>query len=136
MTLQFRKGWNQVAPKFANANDAAMIRLLNPDEALIQTVLNEAHLNGGWTDTATKNLFQCASRSNGPIVSIRAGAHQVEDQENGFQLHIGALYNNVNWHLNIQQTISGRMYISSVSRGNPREPDYHREERTGPIPHH
>lgn len=132
MTLQFRRDWNTGNPRF---DDAVIIPLLNPDEDLVHTVLNEAHLNGDWNDPATQRLFAAAANSRGPIVSIRAGAHQIEDQGGGgFRLHIGALFEGVNWHLNVQQTNTGRMYVNSVSRGNPRGPNYNLEQRTGAVP--
>jgi len=133
MTLQFRKDWNKGNPRF---EDAVMIPMLNPDEDLIRAVLNEAYLNGNWSDPATVRLFAAASRPTGSIVTIREGAHQIEDQGgSGFRLHIGALFEGVNWHLNVLQTSSGRMYVDSVSRGNPGDvAHFNLEHRTGAVP--
>jgi hypothetical protein len=132
MTLQFRNNWNVGNLQF---NDAVMIPMLNPDQDFIQTVLNEAYLNGNWNDPATQRLFAAAANPRGPIVAIRAGAHQIENQPGGgFRLHIGALFEGINWHLNIQQTNTGHMYVDSVSRGNPNQPNYNLERRTGAVP--
>jgi hypothetical protein len=135
MTLQFRARWNDVPPGFAGAEDAAMIPLLNPDEDTIRIVLNEAHLNGAWADLVVQQMFAAAASNRGEIVSIRAGAHQVEEPVNGgFQLHIGTLFRGQNYHLNLQQTMRGKMYIASVSRGAPGGPNYFFEARPGAPP--
>ena len=132
MTLDFRKNWNRANAAFA---DAALIPLLNPDEDMIRTVVAEAHLNGAFTDPAIVRMLTAAASPRGPIVSVRAGAHQIEDQgDDGFTMHIGTLFEGVNWHLNIGQASSGRLYVTSISRNAPRSADYFIEARTGAVP--
>ncbi len=134
MPLIFRAGWNQVPAHHANADDAAMIQMLTPDENSVYAVINEANNNGQFITPAVQAMFVRALAINGAQVSVRAGAHQVEPEGNGFRLHIGTLYLGVNYHLNIQQSNSGVMYISSISWGAPGTPGYGSENRPGPVP--
>lgn len=131
MGLTFRKNWNLANPNYED--DALIIPMLNPDEDVIKVVLNEAYLNGDWENDKVQRLFATAARQGG-VVSIRAGAHQIEHQNRGgFRLHIGAKFEGDNWHINVQQTNSGRMYVDSVSRGNPNGGNYYFEERKGAV---
>jgi hypothetical protein len=55
-------------------------------------------------------MFEAAASPRGEVVSVRAGAHQVEDLgAGGFGLHLGILFRGVNYHLNVQQTNSGHI---------------------------
>lgn len=135
MTLQFRQNWNQVAPAFAHAGDAPMIPLLNPDEASIRDAFHEAFNFGGFTDDRVIRMFTAALSNRGAIVSVRAGAHQIEDLPGGgFQLHIGTLFEGTNFHLNVGQTDRGTLYITTVSWGAPHTPDYGVAQRGGTPP--
>jgi hypothetical protein len=133
MTLQFRAGWNTVPPAHANADDAAMIPLLNPDETTVRVVMNEAYVNGAFTDARVLRMFAAAASDRGAIVSVRAGAHQLEDLAGGgFRLHIGTLFEGVNFHLNLAQTNRGTMYVTSISWGSGA--NHGSEVRPGPAP--
>jgi hypothetical protein len=135
MTLQFRNNWNVAPPHFAGAPDADIIPILSPDEDSVRVVFHEASINGGFSDARVLRMIAAALNARGPIVSVRSGAHQVEDgATGGFRLHIGTLFEGVNFHLNIAQTMTGRVYITSVSWGAPNTPGYGSDARTGSAP--
>jgi len=135
MTLQFRARWNQTPPAFADAPDAAMISLVTPDEDSVRAAFAEAKLNGGFTDARVLRMFDAALANAGPIVSVRSGAHQIEDtMPGGFRLHIGTLFENTNFHVNIAQSGSGRVFIASISWGAPNTANYGVEPRANPPP--
>jgi hypothetical protein len=134
MTLQFRARWNQVPPRYADADDAAMIPMLTPDEDSVREVIHDAFNFGRFSDARVIRMFTAALSDRGAIVSVRAGAHQIEPEGNGFRLHIGTLFEGVNFHLNLQQTNMGTLYINSVSWGAPGTPSAGAEARTGSPP--
>ena len=134
MTLQFRARWNEVPPNFANGTDAAMIPMLSPNEESVRDVIHDASNYGGFTDARVIRMFTAALSARGAIVSVRAGAHQIEPEGHGFRLHIGTLFEGVNFHLNLQQTDMGTLYITSVSWGTPDTPAWGIEQRVGTPP--
>ena len=79
-------------------------------------------------------MLTAALSTKGAIVSVRAGAHQIEPEGHGFRLHIGTLFEGVNFHLNLQQTDMGTTYLTSVSWGAPNTANWGRDERVGSPP--
>jgi hypothetical protein len=76
--------------------------------------------------------LEAANSNRGAIVSVRAGAHQIEDNPGGgFRLHVGTLFEGVNFHLNVGQTDMGTLYVTSVSWGAPGTPAHGSDNRTG-----
>jgi hypothetical protein len=116
MKRRFRRSLNQVHPGFPDRDDAPMIQMLNPDEDTVRVVSVEAHRNGAWQAPDAQRLFAAAANPRQSIVTIRAGAHQIEDQGgHGSRFHIGALFEGKNWHLNYQQTPTGRLCITKAA---------------------
>src|SRR5258708_27017227 len=123
MTLQFRARWNEVPPAHAAAHDARMISMLRPDEQSVRDLMHDAHNYGGFHDARVLRMLEAANSNRGAIVSVRAGAHQIEDNPGGgFRLHVGTLFEGVNFHLNVGQTDTGTLYVTSVSWGAQASP--------------
>lgn len=135
MTLQFRKNWNQAPPRFANSDDAPMIPMLTPNEDSVRDIIHDAYNYGRFADQRVIRMFEAALSNRGAIVSVREGAHQIEDAGGGgFRLHIGTLFDGVNFHLNIAQTMMGTPYITSVSWGAPNTAQHGVDARVGGPP--
>jgi hypothetical protein len=82
--------------------------MLSPDEQSVRDLMHDAHNYGGFHDARVLRMLEAANSNRGAIVSVRAGAHQIEDNPGGgFRLHVGTLFEGVNFHLNVGQTDMG-----------------------------
>jgi hypothetical protein len=109
--------------------------MLSPDEQSVRDLMHDAHNYGGFHDARVLRMLEAANSNRGAIVSVRAGAHQIEDNPGGaFRLHVGTLFEGVNFHLNVGQTDMGTLYVTSVSRGAPGTPAHGSDNRTGTPP--
>lgn len=120
MPLQFRARWNLAPALHADAPDRTMVDGLSNTEPHINAIIFEAQRNGGFMEPIIIAMLNQAVAPAGAQVVIRQGIHQVEDigqHGDGFNLHIGTGFNGNNFHLNIHQTGSGRLYVSSISYG-------------------
>jgi hypothetical protein len=135
MTLQFRARWNAVPVAHADAADAPMIPMLSPDEQSVRDLMHEAHNFGRFADARVRRMLDAANSTRGAIVSVRAGAHQIEDTAGGgFRLHVGTLFEGVNFHVNVGQTNMGTLYATSISWGAPGTAAHGSDLRTGSEP--
>jgi hypothetical protein len=134
MTLDFRKGWDSVPKKFESAPDAAMKKLLTVTKEDIEATIYEALQFGGFNNPVVINMLRAGVSKKGQRVgqlTIREGAHQIEDlPTGGYQVHIGTLFENKNFHLNLGQTSLGTVYITSISWGGAAD----REKRSTTPP--
>ena len=112
-----------------------MIPMLSPDEQSVRDLMHDAYNYGGFHDARVLRMFEAANSARGAIVSVRAGAHQIEDNPGGgFRLHVGTLFEGVNFHLNVGQTETGTLYVTSVSWGAPGTPAHGSDNRAGTPP--
>jgi hypothetical protein len=95
-----------------------MIAALDNSEDHIRAIIFEAWYAGGFNNPVISAMLTQANAEGGAQVVVREGLHQVEHQGehgDGFNLHIGTLYNANNFHLNVHQNARGRLYVSSIT---------------------
>ncbi|MGC1304352.1 MAG: hypothetical protein WA840_18455 [Caulobacteraceae bacterium] len=124
MPLDWRKNWNVASGKFATAADAPVKGMLTPDEDSVREIIREAAQFGGFNTPQAKGMLDAAIAPKGRQVTVREGAHQIEEGEEGFSVHIGTKFavsvetGMLNYHLNLAQTTLGTAYITSISWGS------------------
>ena len=117
MSILFPAGWSVPPAVFAAAADVDIVAPLNTENH-IRALLFEAWHAGGFVNAINANMLLAANSPAGAQCVIRQGLHQVVDADGGgFSLHIGTRLGQVNYHLNVAQTNTGRIYVTSISHG-------------------
>ena len=150
-TLNFRANWNVAPAMYTDPTEVLLHSHLTPNAEAIRDIFHEAVNFGHFRlDPQVPQaphveqvppvphhaiaMMQAGLMNNGPITTIREGSHQIEMLPNGgFQMHLGTLFNGVNYHVNLQQNPAGSPHATSISWGLPGTAAHGALRRTMPV---